>query len=340
MDCQKSMNKKSCFLFAVLFSFSLISAQSYDQRPVVAAAKQFISSLTEVQKKITLRSMADTNRTRWSNLPLEQAIRDGIRLDDLNDEQRMNIHALLRTVLSDQGYLKALSIMQYDQDTHDKLTSMNSPIAHRYGQEKFWTWIFGNPSPQEKWGFKFEGHHLSINMNFSPKGVSCTPHFTGINPGLISNGITAGKYIMYRENEIGKNLFHSLDGMQQRKAHIDSLPFTIDARAQTGNEPFLRDGKGLPFNEMNKAQKAMVWDILSAWVDNFNIAIANNKRKQMKKLLTKSRFVWMGTNSINDLHYYGIITPEWSVEFTNRDQGMQHFHTLWRLMPDDFGRKL
>lgn len=73
--------------------------------------------------------MADTNRTRWSNLPLEQAIRDGIRLDDLNDEQRMNIQALLRTVLSDQGYLKALSIMQYDQDTHDKLTSMNSPIA-------------------------------------------------------------------------------------------------------------------------------------------------------------------------------------------------------------------
>ena len=102
----------------------------------------------------------------------------------------------------------------------------------------------------------------------------------------------------------------------------------------------MRNSKGLPFNEMNKAQKDMVWDILRAWVDNFNIAIANNKRKHMKKLLTKSRFVWMGTNSINDLHYYGIITPEWSVEFTNRDQGMQHFHTLWRLMPDDFGRKL
>lgn len=337
---KNNMIKKYCLLLVALASFSLISAQIFDQRPAVAAANHFLSSLSEGQKKITLRSMADTNRTRWSNLPLEQAVRDGIRLDDLNDEQRMNIHALLRTVLSDQGYLKALSIMQYDQDTHDKLTTMNSPIAHRYGQEKFWTWIFGHPSLEEKWGFKFEGHHLSINMNFSPQGVSCTPHFTGINPGLISKGITAGKYIMYRENEIGKKLFNSLNDRQQKKALIDSLPSNIDARAQTGNETFLHDRKGLPFKEMNKDQKAMIWDMLSAWIDNFNLAIADNKRKQMRKLLPQSRFVWMGTNSINDLHYYGVITPDWSIEFTNRDQGIQHFHTLWRLIPDDFGKKL
>ncbi len=333
---------KNLFFVFVLITVHGASSitQSFDQKPVVEAAIQFISSLTNVQKPIALRDMADTNRTRWSNLPLEQVHRNGLRLDDMNDEQRQYLHQLLRIVMSDQGYLKILFIMQYDQDTNDRLTAMKSPIAHRYGQEKYWTWIFGNPALNEKWGFKFEGHHISLNLTFSPKGISCTPHFTGINPGLTTRGITSGKYVMYRENEVGKKLFKSLTETQRKKALIDTLPKTIDVRTQHGKEVHLTDPSGLKYIEMNKSQQLMVADIISAWVDNFHPTIANNKKLNLLKTIALSKFIWLGSSSIDDLHYYSITAPGWIIEFTNRDQGIQHYHTIWRSMPEDFGTKL
>jgi Protein of unknown function (DUF3500) len=329
-------------LFICLLTISIIhsTAQSFDQKPVIEAALRFSTSLSEVQKIVALRPMNDTNRIHWSNLPLEQVFRDGLRLDLMTDDQRQNIHQLLRTVLSDQGYLKILFIMQYDQETNTRLTAAKSPIAHRYGQEKYWTWIFGNPSLTEKWGFKFEGHHISLNLTFSPKGVSCTPHFTGINPGLTTKGITSGKYIMYRESEVGKNLFKSLTEAQRQKAHVDTLPFTIDVRTQTGKETLLTDSKGLSYIQMNKSQQLMILDIINAWADNFNPAIVANKKLNMLKTIASAHFTWLGSNSIEELHYYSIIAHGWVIEFADRDQGLQHFHTIWRMMPEDFGSKL
>lgn len=332
--------KSGIIYLLILCWASNLPAQMFDQKPVVDAAKTFIASLTPLQKNIAVRTISDSARMRWSNLPLEQAFRDGLRLDDMNDEQRQNIHQLLRTVLSDQGYLKILFIMQYDQETNIRLTAANSPIAHRYGQEKYWTWIFGNPSLSEKWGFKFEGHHISLHLTFSPKGVSCTPHFMGINPGLTSKGITSGKYIMYRESEVGKNVFKSLSEAQRSKAHVDTLPFTIDVRAQTGKESILTDQKGLSYLQMNKSQQLMIRDIINAWADNFNPGIVAARKLNMMKTIALARFTWLGTDSIDALHYYSVIAPGWAIEFADRDQGLQHFHTIWRMMPEDFGIKL
>lgn len=328
------------YIALTLISVQVIAQNLYDQQPVREATILFINSLSVEQRTICLRPWKDTNRVHWSNLPLEQVNRDGLRLDQLQDSQRLMVHDILRTILSEQGYQKALFIMQYDEDTHTRLAAARAPIAHRYGQEKYWTWIFGRPAVNEEWGFKFEGHHLSINMTFSAKGVSCTPHFTGINPGLIAKGMNAGKYILYHESEVGKNLFLSLSENQITRALVDTLPFTIDVLTQTGQEPHLSANKGLPYPEMNARQKAMVNAIISAWVDNFHPDIAGPKKKLMAAYLNKIRFVWMGTRSVNDLHYYGLLGPGWVIEFATRDQGIQHFHTLWRIMPDDFGIKI
>lgn len=333
---------KVVFIIGSLFSFFIpcFSQTNYNQQPARNAAQRFINSLSSEQKQICLRPWSDSNRVKWSNLPLEQVDRDGLRLDQMQDSQRIFVHEILRTILSEQGYQKALFIMQYDEDTHNRLTAAKSGIAHRYGQEKYWTWIFALPDDKKSWGFKFEGHHLSINMIFSPKGVSCTPHFTGINPGLTNKGMNAGKYLLYHESEVGKDLFLSLNETQRKKAHIDTLPFTIDVRTQTGKESFLSDGKGLPYFEMNSKQKSMVTTIVSAWVDNFHSDIAQSKKKLMEQYIAKMRLVWMGTNNVQELHYYGLIGPGWVIEFATRDQGIQHFHTLWRILPDDFGIKL
>jgi hypothetical protein len=342
--------KKSIALLCFVFLCKNVEAQKFNQTPTIEAAKSFISNLSREQKTKGMLPFNDPDRLEWSNLPLESVTRKGLKFNELADSQRVLVHALLRTALSQQGYQKALFIIQYDEATHERLTTAKSPIAQRYGNQNYWITIFGEPSATATWGWQFEGHHLSLNFTHTPNGVTCTPLFTGVNPGLTTTGPYAGQYIMADENELGKQLFTSFSAQLKQKALIGALPQDIDVLARTGKEAFFQKnkantvdagnpdafGKGVSFTDMNSAQKEMVMKIIRSWVENFNAALAQEKMKRIEALKDKIHFVWMGTNDVEQLHYYRLIAPPFIIEFTNRDQGIHHYHTLWRDLDEDF----
>jgi Protein of unknown function (DUF3500) len=330
------MKNKIYTFFLLFFTFFAKSQSKYQQNETVKTVNNFIAKLNNEQKVKTLFSFDAKNRTEWTNLPIDQKLRLGIGLSELSDEQKIALHQILRTVLSPEGYQKALFIIQYDEDTHQRLASTNSPIAHLYGQQKYWTSVFGEPVEGKNWGFKFEGHHLSLNFTFSSKGVTCTPMFTGINPALTSMGPFAGRYIMEPENEIGNALFNSLTDSQKNKVIIGTHPTNADPMAQTGKEAFFNEEKGLLFTEMTKNQQDLVIQIMHAWAGNLNANFALEKTNSMLRNINNIRFCWLGENDPNKLHYYRIYAPNFSFEFTNRDGGIQHFHSLWRFLDEDF----
>ncbi len=51
----------------------------------------------------------------WSNFPVSDVPRPGLRLGAMTDAQREAAMGLLRVVLSDRGYRKTLDIMGSDQ---------------------------------------------------------------------------------------------------------------------------------------------------------------------------------------------------------------------------------
>jgi Protein of unknown function (DUF3500) len=332
--------KKNMLLCFLLFFSKNIEAQKFNQLPTIDAAKNLISGLSIEQKAKGLLTFDDPDRLEWSNLPLESVVRKGLKFNELSDTQRQKIHALLRTTLSPQGYLKALFIIQYDESTHERLTAAKSPIAQRYGNQNYWITFFGEPSEKSVWGWQFEGHHLSLNFTHSPVGVTCTPMFTGINPALTTSGDYAGNYVMADENELGKQLFTSLSAQLKQKALIASLPNDIDVLARTGKEPFFqKNTEGVAFTEMNVPQREMVIKIIKSWVENLHPALAQEKMMRIEAIKEKIRFVWMGTNDVEQLHYYRLIAPTFIIEFATRDQGIHHFHTLWRDLEEDFKGK-
>jgi hypothetical protein len=323
-------------LLSILIAPSLFGQLIFDSTPLVNGANAVLKTLNSSQKTVANLPFQDSSRVKWSNLPFESTERKGIQLKDLTDTQRLAIHSLLRTVLSQQGYQKFLFIIQYDEGTHERLTKANSPIAQRYGNQNYWFTIFGEPNKDKIWAWKFEGHHISLNITYSPKGVTCTPMFVGINPALVTTGPYAGSHLMFEENDFGNQLFNSLSDYLKKKAITSALPQTADVMTQTGKEAHMTDKKGVSFKEMTVKQQALVENIIRAWVENLTPALAQEK---MRKILARKNdllFTWQGTNNVNELHYYAIKTDSFIIEYTNRDQGIYHYHTMWRDLTEDF----
>ena len=316
-------------LSCLIFCFpKLLSQSTFDQKVIADKVQTFISNLNDIERTEVILDFADSSRRNWSNLPMEEVSRKGMMVKDMNETQRLSLHEILRSVLSQQGYQKALFIMQYDEGTHERLKKMFNPIANRYGRQNYWFTIFGNPN-DSTWAFKFEGHHLSLNFTFSPEKVTCSPMFTGINPALTRTGENAGVHVMYDEQELGNQLFISLTEAQKTKAIQGLHPADADVKTKLGNEVHLRDKNGLPFIDMTPNQQLIVEKIIRSWVENLDPILA---KENMNKILASKNsiiFKWFGTKDISELHYYSVQSDDFIIEFTHRDGGLDHYHTFW-----------
>src|SRR5438105_1342146 len=78
---------------------------------IVAAAKKFLGTLDDTQRgKVVYDFKDEAQRKRWSNLPVGNVPRGGLRLGDLTQPQRDAALAVLAAALSPAGYEKALQI--------------------------------------------------------------------------------------------------------------------------------------------------------------------------------------------------------------------------------------
>src|SRR5205085_2900552 len=78
--------------------------------------------------------------------------------------------------------------------------------------------IFGTPARQ--WGWRVEGHHLSLNFTLEGgRIVAATPAFFGANPALVKAGPRKGLATLGDAEDLARELFQSLDEDQKKVAH-------------------------------------------------------------------------------------------------------------------------
>ena len=88
--------------------------------------------------------------------------------------------------------------------------------------------IFGTPDAKGTWGFRWEGHHLSLNFTLvDGELVSSTPSFFATNPGKIKEGQPGpvGFELLKFEDDLGRELAKSLTAEQRKKAFLAKDPF-------------------------------------------------------------------------------------------------------------------
>ncbi len=336
-------------LVIALLCYSVSNAQATYQSELKQSSIEFINTLNPIQKKRALLSFADTARLQWNNLPIGLRARAGIPIEKMTDSQRVLLHRILSVALSSQGYLKATSIFHLDNllmNYYDSLYAQQK-IEKRmldfvktlqWSHKNFYLAFFGSPT-DSNWGFKLEGHHLSLNFSFAGNALAVTPFFIGTDPAEYPINEYAGWRVLGQEEDLGIKLVKSLTPEQDKKAIIGKeAPGDIFTGAETGKR--LLDYQGLKVSEMTKEQKQLVRQIICEYVFNFDYDKAVMEYdKILKASIDNIYFAWIGPKDEKSPHYFMLNGPTFLIEFDNNGFAGQanHIHTIWREKGNEYG---
>jgi len=313
-------------------------------------AKALHSSFSKTQKISGQLSFTDTSRLKWNNLPVGMRARAGTSIGNMDNEQRRLVHRLLSASLSSQGYLKATGIMHLDElinRFYDTLyvkkafsdTTYTFIKSLQWSPRNYFFAFFGSPS-EAQWGYKLEGHHLSINFTFVDDKLAVTPFFVGTDPAEFLFSEYAGWRVLGQEEDSGLKLINLLTEPQRKKAVAStSVPRDIITAAESGKR--LVDYWGITGTELTKAQKDLLQNIIKEFVFNLEYEKANVEyAKILNAGIDKIYFGWIGGFEEKQAHYYILNGPTFLIEFDNNGgprKEANHIHAIWREKGNEYG---
>lgn len=294
------------------------------------------SSVGYNRRELALLAADDAARTNYVYWPY---LRKGLPIDFMTAAQRALVHDLLNTALSAKGYLSAVQIMQME-----KILADAEVTGFPRGTENYTLAIFGTPAADQHWGWRFEGHHLSLNFSVAPGAVSVTPSFWGASPAEIPTGPLAGFRNLRGSHEAGLALINALDEQQRATAIVaGDPPFDIVSgnlnRPQTSWDDWKQlPPQGIAVNTLSAQQKDLVQRILDEVVTTHRPEIARAYLQQID--VNELRFVWLGGTNDGEAHYYRLEGPDFFFEYDLVQNNGNHVHAVWRSKHGDFGADL
>jgi hypothetical protein len=306
------------------------------QRTMQEAAQQLVDAFDAESRPRLQRSFDGPERRDWHYVP---RARIGVALGEMTDEQRRLAHALLRSTLSSRGYLKATGVIELERVLHD-LEAAEGKDASARDPGRYVFAVFGNPSADRPWGWRVEGHHLSLNFSAVTRElIAVTPAFFGANPAEVKRGPQAGWRLLAAEEDLGRELVRSLDPAQLKKALIATeAPADI---LMGPSRDALERFEGLPASELSASQQDLLWRLLKESVENLRPELAN---AEWQRIASQDRasiwFAWAGALEPSHGHYYRVHSPRFVFEYDNTQNDANHVHTVWRDLEHDFGGDL
>jgi hypothetical protein len=212
---------------------------------------------------------------------------------------------------------------------------------HRRDPDLYFLTVFGEPSDRTPWGWRFEGHHLSLNYLVTDgKHIGPTPSFFGANPARVPEGRLTGLRVLASEEDLARSLLTSLAPDQRHRVIIaPQAPQDII----TGSEPRVKLSapSGLPFSELADVQQGILTDLVFEYVARTPEDVADIRMNRIEKEGKKHiHFAWAGGESLGQPHYYRIHGPSFLLEYDNTQNNANHIHTVWRDLDDEWGLDL
>ena len=198
-------------LFTAIALFPIIGFSHSTEEAVTqmaAAANDWSGSLTAGQLKDAVFEFTDKERENWHYIP---RARQGIPYKAMTDAQRKLARTLLESGLSPHGLVQADMVMALERVLFEI-----EQAGHRDDALYYFS-IFGKPGPGSTWGWRVEGHHLSLNFTIAEgKRIVGTPNFVGANPGEVRlAGPQLARRALAAEEDLARALFENEDSLME-----------------------------------------------------------------------------------------------------------------------------
>jgi Protein of unknown function (DUF3500) len=238
---------------------------------MAAAAADWLDSLEEAQRAAATGSApspdaeADGERRRWFYTPTDHG---GLTLGAQRPAQQRLAHRLIATGLSTPGYVTVAAVIGLD-NVLDQMEGWSVDWGRERGRDPglYYLRVFGEPGGAGPWGWRFGGHHISLN-NLVADGMvrSVTPCFLGADPAASPLLGPAPLRPLGGAEDLARELVRSLDAGQGAQAILlDRAPADISG----GNRSRVADGDRMmylaelwrrPFTEPELAQRVARMD--------------------------------------------------------------------------------
>src|SRR6478736_395920 len=188
------MPRPTPLVCALLLLLSFACGRAHSQGEAIddmtGAASAWLAALSPEQRAIAVIELTSNERENWHYVPKARA---GLPLAKMDAAQRQLARALLASGLSQHGLLQADSVIALER------VLRATENSDRRDETLYYLKVFGTTAKNAQWGWRVEGHHLSVNFTVAGGHISATPNFVGANPAEVRTGPQAGQRVLAAE---------------------------------------------------------------------------------------------------------------------------------------------
>lgn len=320
--------RRTVMAAAALLPFGVASAQTVDAAQRVAdAASRFLLSLDDGQRRKAMIAFDSGNRLDWHYIPRS---RPGLALGEMRADQADAARALFASVLNQRGLELLNGVRLLEGVLREQQGSFRDP-------DRYYVSVFGTPA-RFPWGWRFEGHHLSLNVALPTAGhIAVTPFFTGAHPATVRDGPHRDFRLLGASEDLARQIIAGLNDRQRRAAIIADRSFG-EIVASPQRERDLGAPRGLLLGEMTGPQRTLVEALMDGFLGTLAPdLLARQKQRILEQGLPSFRFAWAGSLAPGEAHYFRVHGPATLIEHDNTQNGANHIHAVWRDLVADFG---
>ncbi len=224
------------------------------------AAAALLDSLDDDQRAVVAWPFDDqAERERWYYTPTDHG---GLPLSSMRPRQQQRTLQLVAEGLSTPGYVTASAIIGLD-NVLDHVEGWVRDWGRERGRDPglFYVRVFGDPSGDAPWSWRFGGHHISIShVVVDGEVVGSSPLFLGADPASMPLLGPHPSRPLAGVEDVARELVRSLDDVQRAAALVSSVA-PVDL--VSANRPRYGQGAGdLPL------------DLAYVWRDEFTGELA------------------------------------------------------------------
>lgn len=300
---------------------------------MAAAARAFLATLDAGQRPKAQFAFDAEERFNWHFTPVPRA---GLPLKEMTPPQRDAAFALLHVGLSQKGYTKAEAIRALEPILAE---IEQNPV--RRDPELYFVTIFGEPSPDGTWGWRYEGHHVSQNWTVvKGQSIASSPQFFGSNPAEVRSGPKKGTRVLAAEEDLARALLDSLDDAARAKAVV-SPAAPDDILTSNARNAGIQADRGIAHADLSPEQRGLLLALIDEYASAQPKALAEARLARIRAAgLATVKFAWMGGLARGERHYYRVQGPTFLIEYDNTQNDANHIHAVWRDFTGDWGADL